>query len=258
MNRSRVNLICLGALLLALSAPSAASAADWSFPISAYWPLNEGKGQTVRDWSGKGNNGRLGSTAGVDANDPTWIRGIYGWSYGLHFDGSDFVSIPDSASLRPAQVTVSAWFRGDTTPGPNRYLVAKGSNQCDSASYGLYSSNNSGLAFYVSDGTNNFARSPEADPSVWDGRSHNAAGTFDGQTVRLFIDGVEVGSGTPRTEPIGYALPDGSPPRHLRRELRPHADRRSRRSQHLVEGAPDRRHLAAGTDPALASLSLPR
>ena len=52
-------------------------------------------------------------------------------------------------------------------------------------------------------------RSPEAPTSIWDGKWHNAAGTFDGKTVRLFIDGVEVGSGTPSSTPIVYNPPDG-------------------------------------------------
>jgi hypothetical protein len=44
-----------------------------------------GSGQTVSDSSGSGNDCRLGSTAGSDANDPARI------STGLQFDGSDFV-----------------------------------------------------------------------------------------------------------------------------------------------------------------------
>ena len=33
------------------------------------------------------------------------------------------------------------------------------------------------------------------------------SGHVDGHTVRLFVDGVEVGNGTPVTAPIAYALP---------------------------------------------------
>jgi hypothetical protein len=45
----------------------------------------DGSGQTVSDSSGSGNDCRLGSTAGSDANDPARI------SEGLQFDGGDFV-----------------------------------------------------------------------------------------------------------------------------------------------------------------------
>ncbi len=39
--------------------------------------------------------------------------------------------------------------------------------------------------------------SPQASPSaVWDGGWHYAVGTFDGQRVRLYLDGVQVGAGT--------------------------------------------------------------
>jgi hypothetical protein len=129
----------------------------------------------------------------------------------LRFDGNDLVQIPDSPSLDPQQITVAAWFRGSASPGVNRYIVAKGSQACDRASYGLYSSGNGGLAFYIAatSGGQNWFRSPEAPPSVWDGKWHNAAGTFDGSTVRLFIDGVEVGNGTPAATTIAYNPPSG-------------------------------------------------
>jgi hypothetical protein len=208
MGRTRTAVICTAAIFVTLCLPGTAAAAD--FPLSAYWPLNEGRGQVVHDWSGHGNDGQLGSTPGVDANDPSWIKGIFFWSYGLHFDGGDFVSIPDSNSLEPQQMTVSAWFRGNGSPGNFKYLVAKGSNLCESSTYGLYTSGNGGLAFYVGDGTTpGFSRSPEAPATVWDGKWHHASGTYDGNVVRLFIDGKEIGTGTLSTTTIQYDLPSG-------------------------------------------------
>jgi hypothetical protein len=210
VNRHRVTLLCSAAILAALLVPGTASAASYDFPLSGYWPMNEGRGQVVRDGSGNANHGQLGSTAGIDANDPSWIKGIYGWSYGLHFGGNQFVSIPDSSDLEPQQLTVSTWFRNSGSPGAWSYLVAKGSNLCDSASYGLYSPLSGGLAFYVGDGYTNVTIAPEAPATVWDGKWHNASGTYDGTTVRLFIDGKEIGTGSSRTLPVGYDTPSGN------------------------------------------------
>ena len=117
MKLHRAPLLCTAAILAALLLPGSASAASYDFPLSGYWPLNEGKGQVARDWSGNGNHGQLGSTPGVDANDPSWIKGVFFWSYGLHFDGGDFVTIPDSSDLEPQQLTVSTWFRNSGSPG---------------------------------------------------------------------------------------------------------------------------------------------
>jgi hypothetical protein len=201
----------LAVSLAALTAASAfalpgAASAD-TFPLKGWWPMNEGSGQLVRDWSGNRNNGQLGSTAGADANDPTWIRGVLLGS-ALRFDGNDYVRIPDSPSLAPQQLTVAAWFRGSSSPGQYRYIVSKGSATCDRTSYGLYSSQNGGMAFTIADGAG-WYRSPEAPASVWDGRWHHAAGTFDGSRLRLFIDGQEVGDGTPAQTVIAYPPPVG-------------------------------------------------
>src|SRR5438876_660217 len=110
------------AVAAVLAAPGAAPAAD--FPLQAFWPMNEGRGQVVHDFSGKGNNGILGDSPVADGHDPTWIKGIFGSA--LRFDGGDFVTIPDSASLHPQQLTVSLWFRGSSSPGSYRYLISRG------------------------------------------------------------------------------------------------------------------------------------
>ncbi len=167
--------------------------------------MNERSGQTIYDWSGNRNNGTLGSTAGADANDPTWIKGIFNVGSALRFDGDDFVTIPDSPSLRPDKLTVSAWIRHDGNPGPFNYFVAKGANGCTASSFALYTAAHDELQFYVYDG-DAWVSSPEAPQTVWDGNWHNIAGTYDGSMVRLFVDGRQVGTGTPTSIPIDYDL----------------------------------------------------
>lgn len=175
--------------------------------------MNEGKGQTVYDWSGNGNNGTLGSTSGADANDPSWINGVFLGS-ALRFDGNDFIRIPDSPNLESQNLTVSAWVRADGSPGKWKYVMAKGqSGDCFTGSYGLYTGDNEGLVFYVYDGsgtTAGFHFSPDVEASqVWDNRWHHVAGTYDGQTLRFFLDGNQIDNGTPSTAAVFYDLPSG-------------------------------------------------
>lgn len=53
----------------------------------AYYPCDEGAGQILYDHSGNGNHGTLGSTSGVDTNDPAWS------TQGLVFGGDDFANL---------------------------------------------------------------------------------------------------------------------------------------------------------------------
>src|SRR4051812_23910847 len=132
---SRIRVTFVAVVVLAcLALPAGASAAD-SWPLVGWWPLDEGRGQTAYDWSGNGNHGQLGSTAGVDANDPSWIRGRW-WGSALSFSGDDFIRIRSSKALEPQQMTVSLWFRGNGSPGSYKYLIAKGSDACTATSYG--------------------------------------------------------------------------------------------------------------------------
>jgi hypothetical protein len=178
----------------------AAAPAMASSGLVANWHFNEGSGTVVHDSSGYGNNGTL--SGGV-----TWTQGKYG--DGLAFDGTGEVDVTDSSSLEPpSAVTVSAWVKASASPGQDRYIVAKGAQSCNAASYGLYTGTDGGIAFYVSqnDGES-YVISPDPGTGIWDGNWHFVVGTYDGSMVRLYVDGVQVGSGTPETGPIGYGLP---------------------------------------------------
>jgi len=194
------------AVLLLVALPGTATADVW--PLSGYWPMYEGRGQVVHDISGNGNHGRLGSSRSTDGRDADWVTGLFGVGSALRFDGNDYISIPDDPSLHQQRLTVEVWARRDGSPGLWKYLVAKGGDGCAAASYGLYSSINGGIAFYVYDGKRWF-RSPQGSPAVWDGKWHHLAGTYDGSTVRLFVDGREVGTGTPFSGKIKYEQPYG-------------------------------------------------
>jgi hypothetical protein len=191
----------LTALLCGLfaSVPATAPAAT---NLGSLWHFDESSGAIAADSSDNANNGTI--------TGATRISGKF--SRGLHFDGvDDKVSVPRSSSLEPERVTAEAWLRAPSSPGPYKHIMSQGASDCGSASYGLYTGGNGGLIFYIAQSSPTFALSPDAGAGVWNGAWHHVAGTFDGSTVRLYVDGVEVGSGTPTALTIGYPfnLPDG-------------------------------------------------
>ena len=234
--RVRTRPIWLPPSAAALSVLPATAGAD-GFPLVGWWPMNEGSGQVVHDYSGHGNDGTLGDSAGVDAHDPAWIRGVFAGS-ALSFGGDDFVRIPDSTSLEPANADGRGVDPRHDSPGQFKYVVAKGATDCNSGSYGLYTSENGGLAFYIGDGTQTFVRSPEAPTTIWDGKWHQRRGD-----VRR-LDGAPLHrrrGGRPRhaLEHSHHLQPARGWWRHrrLRRHLRPVLRRRRRRRADLVARA---------------------
>lgn len=171
--------------------------------LIAHWKMDEGEGQITEDASGHGCQARLGALAVIESTDPEWVGGRKVFTAALSFDGDDFVEVRNAPVLEPEAITVEAWARACQL-SPNGYLVSKGAQEIIS-SYCLTTGESSGLTFRVFDGQQVYA-SPDAGPEVWNGGWHHVAGTYDGQTVRLFVDGEEVGSGTPAAGPIQYGL----------------------------------------------------
>jgi hypothetical protein len=187
----------LGVLWLGACSAHAAPA------VLADWRFDEAAGQAAADASGRGNDGQLGASVTGDAADPAWTAG-HDRGSALAFGGADYVSVPDTAALEPAHVAVEAWVRRAGSPGAFRYVLSKGSLDCDRSAYGLYAGWSGGMSFYVSNSTSYFI-SPEVPAAlVWDGSWHHLIGSYDGERVRLWIDGAHVGSGTAANIAIVY------------------------------------------------------
>jgi hypothetical protein len=185
------------AFAAAAAVPASALA---SSPLSGWWPLYENNGATAHDASGHQNTGTLSGAV-------QWAAGYFG--AGLTFDGgTGQVDVPNSASLEPSSaLTVTAYVKAAGSPGVNKYVIDKGASYCIAASYGLYTGANGGLEFYFSqNGGFTYYPSPDAGTGIWDGKWHLVVGTYDGSNVRLYVDGSQVGSGTPASGAIGYGL----------------------------------------------------
>ena len=194
MNRFRRSLTSVAALAttsalaVALTAPPAGAGTD---DLAGLWLLNEGSGQVANDLSFSGNRGQLGSTPGADAARPR---------VGLPAPaappqarrpallGTQSVRMADAPSLEPDGVTVLARVRS-TGPGAFRYVMSKGAFQCENASYGLYTGDErrTGVLRLRRHATSTC--SADAGAGLWDGEWHTVTGAFDGEPLRLYVDG---------------------------------------------------------------------
>ncbi len=170
------------------------------YTVAGYWHFDEGAGTALSDASGSGNSGSAPPLAGH------WLAGAdcrAGNCYG--FDGStDYFQIDDAPSIRLQQVTVEAWF-STTNSSLSQAIVSKlgsggyqlslnsGSAACGSAT----------LCFEASLGGARYAAAATPPAGVSSNAWHHVAGSYDGSTVRLYLDGVEVASAV-QAGPITY------------------------------------------------------
>ncbi len=150
--------------------------------LVAAYAFNETSGTTASDASG---NGRTGTVNGA-----TWsASGRYGGA--LSFDGSnDLVTVADANALDlTTGMTLSAWLRPTTLSGWRTALLKEAPS---GLSYALYAHDNSPQpAAYVNVGSDRSAAGTGALAlNTW---SHLAS-TYDGTTLRLYVNGVLVGS----------------------------------------------------------------
>jgi len=100
----RLSIIWISFIIVSLIFVSAGHAKIDMETAVGIWLFDEGHGDTVRDYSGNGNDGKL-------MNGPEWVEGKF--DKALEFDGiDDYVQVPHSDSLTMTnEITIAFWFR---------------------------------------------------------------------------------------------------------------------------------------------------
>lgn len=117
---------------------------------------------------------------------------------------NDVISVTSTQSLKLSKFSVAAWFKTTSNFGSEASIVNKGGFGTDSSgnnmNYGIWMTSSEKVegGFETSSGSNRYAVSSS---SFNDEKWHHGVVTFDGSIVRLYVDGVQVGTRTTASTP---------------------------------------------------------
>ncbi|MHC4644646.1 MAG: LamG domain-containing protein [Planctomycetota bacterium] len=166
-------------------------------------PVNPGATGLVGWWKLDENADSTANDSSVYLNHGT-ISGLYSWVSGHENSAVEFTNgkilVPDAAQLKPpATVSASVWINYSGDPGDSSRVVVKGADNMEA--YCIEVSEGEGT-FYVGDvnGTRHFADSNEGD--VYCDEWVHLAGTYDGATAKLYVNGQVVGTAEVNSIPL--------------------------------------------------------
>ena len=153
--------------------------------LAGWWPFNEGTGRQTVSRVGTNLTGRL-----IGNPLPAWTSGMF--SNALGFDGvQNEVVIADDPQLSPTHaLSITAWVK--TELDMTSEVVAKWSTNAVAGSYLLSLTNGQVRLELMLHGSYTTLVGPAA--SLSDTNWHHIAGSYDGTTMQVFLDGTSVGS----------------------------------------------------------------
>jgi len=173
-----------------LSASQVIELAQRPGPI-AHWLLDDGAGNTAFDYIG-GHDGKL-------EKGPIWVEGLL--KGGLLLDGQDQYVKADKFDVVGSGITMMGWFKASLLDNAEAGLISKADRVDDDKVWWqlgiIDDAADRYLASWIKAGGDT-TRLEDASTSLVVDQWYHAAATYDGVsgTMRLYLDGVEVASGS--------------------------------------------------------------
>ncbi|UCG50115.1 MAG: right-handed parallel beta-helix repeat-containing protein, partial [Phycisphaerales bacterium] len=146
--------------------------------LVAHWKLDELAGDKAED--------SAGTNPGTLQGDPQWLPAGGRVDGALAFDGDDYVDCGSGGAFDIAEkITVSAWVRIDTVSKDWQAIVTKG----DSAWRLSTANDERKFHFSVTGGPPWIYVNGQTEVAAYEW--HHVCGTYDGQYMRLYVDGAE-------------------------------------------------------------------
>ena len=150
-----------------------------------YLPFNDGSGTSARDDSGKLNTGTL-----QNMDDSDWVSGKSGDA--LDFNGTDeYVSCGNHTSLdTPDAISIAAWIKPDNVTNWCTIAGKLKTDQANSAVYLVVYANEITFVLHDTVQTMHTLEGGTIAEETW----YHVVGTYDGTTMKLYVDNVLVDS----------------------------------------------------------------
>ena len=155
--------------------------------LAGYWPFSEGAGSKTDDASSASHPGALSGT--------TWTTGKHG--KGLAFNGSSSYVSLGNFDVPGSAITLAAWIKADTLGSSDPRIISKANGSAEKDHYFMLGTTQASganrLRFRLKTGGSTktlIASSGNVPTGQW---AHVVA-TYNGATMRLYLNGVLVGS----------------------------------------------------------------
>ena len=179
---ARLTVLCLSLVVISsmLIGQSVVAEVDPADAVGV-WLFDEGTGEIAKDFSGNDHDGEI-------QGDLNWVAGKFGGA--LEFPGQEdsFVNIPHEDSLNLTEWTIVAWVKlGEPPEGFHTIIYKNKPEQVRNYGMGV-----SATGLRVDLSKDDTRTSAQGTAPILDDKWHHVAGTYDGKTVRLYINGSDV------------------------------------------------------------------
>ena len=130
--------------------------------------------------------------------------------YALAFDYSQYATIPNSDSLNPGRITAECWVKFRTLDGHAQFFICKGGAK--QGAYNLYLMDGSVFVFELDGYSDHRVDCPPVTLNA--GKWYHVAGVYDGNRIRVVLNGETIGE-----KEIGYVRIGTTDPLFLNHHL---------------------------------------